>query len=709
MNRKQRRAGNATHTQRPESVQEIFARAVQFHHAGRLRDAEQSYRQVLAAQPGHADSLHRLGVIAYQAEQPASAVELIRKAITLNAVAASYHAHLGLALAALGSRDEAVVASRAALRLDPNQPDTQNNLGVLLEQQGELDQAEDCYRKAIALAPDFPNAHGNLGAVLRTAGKPVEAIACLRRALEIYPNQPEVLNNLALALLAQDDRRGALGAAMRSLALEETAQTKRIFVACAKDVRFESDAEILRPLLLRALMENWDRPADLARVCADLVKHTSDMANDALLMALLRLTPNLDMELERMLTASRRDFLRDTMTDGRLADALHFYSALAQQCFINEYVFGADETAWAGQLRDRLVAALDADMPTPPHWLVAVAAYFPLRTLASPGRLLKRSWPSEIESILTQQIREPEEEERLRAAIPRLTQINDAGSRLVQAQYENNPYPRWVRCGTAEPSDLQLYLRQTFPFSTLEPIGAGEGADILVAGCGTGRNAIETTQKFQGARTLAIDLSLASLGHAARKSREMGLGIEYAQADLLELGALDRRFDLIEAVGVLHHLADPFAGWRVLLSLLRPGGVMMLGFYSDVARRELPRIPGQGITADDIRRERQRLLETSQQRDVLAASTDFFTTSTCRDLLFHVQEQRVTLAAIGDFLRGYNLTLLGFSVDDDVLAAYQSRFSGDPGATNLDHWQAFESDNPDTFSGMYQFWVQKPA
>ena len=128
-----------------------------------------------------------------------------------------------------------------------------------------------------------------------------------------------------------------------------------------------------------------------------------------------------------------------------------------------------------------------------------------------------------------------------------------------------------------------------------------------------------------------------------------------------------------------------------------------------MARRELPRIPGQGITADDIRRERQRLLETSQQRDVLAASTDFFTTSTCRDLLFHVQEQRVTLAAIGDFLRGYNLTLLGFSVDDDVLAAYQSRFSGDPGATNLDHWQAFESDNPDTFSGMYQFWVQKPA
>ncbi len=706
MNRKQRRAGKIAPS--AASVPETFAHAVQFHHAGRLAEAQVLYRRVLTMEPRHADSLHRLGVIAYQAGQPQSAAELIRKAIAQNAVAAPYHLHLGLALAALGRVEEAVAASHIALKLDPRQPDIHNNLGVLLMQLGQWEAAADCYRQAIALAPELPNAHGNLGIVLRWMGRPVEALASLVRSLDIQPEQPEVLSNLALARLAQGDARGALEAALRGLALEETPQSRRLFVQCVTDLRFAGEADTLRPWLLRALTEGWDRPGDLARVSADVVKHAGDLAGDALLHALLRLTPNLDMELETRLTALRRDFLRD-VRDGSDPGALEFYSALAQQCFINEYVFdhGEDEIAQARELRDKMISGVETGAPVPAAWLIAVAAYFPLGALPSARLLLERSWPDAVEAILTQQIREPEEEQRLRTGIARLTEIADAGSRVVRAQYEENPYPRWIRAGTAEAQDLTFYLRQAFPYAKLAPVSAGAGVDILIAGCGTGRNAIETAQKFAGARTLAVDLSLNSLAHAARKSREMGLEIEYAQADLLALESLERRFDLIEAVGVLHHLADPLAGWRVLLSLLRPGGVMMLGFYSEVARRNLPRIAGQG--AADVRRERQRLLETSDQREVLLASADFFTTSTCRDLLFHVQEHHLTLAGIGQFLDDHGLVLLGFSVDDAVLAAYRRRFADDPAATDLEHWQEFERDNPDTFAGMYQFWVQKSA
>jgi tetratricopeptide (TPR) repeat protein/SAM-dependent methyltransferase len=704
VNRKQRRAAGPAQPALPD----IFATAVQFHHAGRLAEAEQLYRRVLAAEPRHADSLHRLGVIAYQAGQPASAVELIRQAIAQRAGSAPYHLHLGLALGALGRIDEAVAASRVALKLDPGQPDIHNNLGVLLMQQGQWEEAAQCYRQAIALAPHLPNAHGNLGIVLRSMGKPVEAIACLTRSLEIHPAQPEILSNLALAYLVQGDRKRALDAALRGLALDENPQSRRLFVQCVKDLRFAGEAEMLRPSLLRALGEGWDRPSDLARVSADLIKHSGNVTGDALLYLLLRLTPNLDMELETFLTASRRDLLRDAMREGDTA-VPDFYAALAQQCFINEYVFShsEEEIAQAGALRDKMIAALETDAPISPVWLVAVAAYLPLHSIPSASRLLDRPWPGAVEAILTQQIREPEEERRLRTEIPRLTDINDAGSRAVQAQYEENPYPRWVRAGTADAEDLTGYLRQNFPHAKVATVGAGEGVDILIAGCGTGRNAIETTQKFAGARTLAVDLSRSSLAHAVRKSREMGLEIEYAQADLLALGTLERQFDMIEAVGVLHHLADPLAGWRVLLSLLRPGGVMLLGFYSEVARRNLPRIAGG--RADDIRRERQHLLETSDQRDVLRASADFFTTSTCRDLLFHVQEHHLTLAGIGEFLRAHDLTLLGFAADDDVQAAYRRRFPDDASATDLDHWQAFEADNPDAFAGMYQFWVQKRA
>lgn len=88
-------------------------------------------------------------------------------------------------------------------------------------------------------------------------------------------------------------------------------------------------------------------------------------------------------------------------------------------------------------------------------------------------------------------------------------------------------------------------------------------------------------------------------------------------------------------------------------------------------------------------------------------SADFFSISECRDLLFHVQEHRMTLAGIDTFLRENNLTFLGFDIAADVLQAYKRRFPGDRAATNLSQWQIFENENPDTFIGMYQFLIQK--
>src|SRR5260370_20286045 len=85
-----------------------------------------------------------------------------------------------------------------------------------------------------------------------------------------------------------------------------------------------------------------------------------------------------------------------------------------------------------------------------------------------------------------------------------------------------------------------------------------------------------------------MDLSLSRLCYAKRKTCELGLkNVEYAQADILKLQSIDRSFDVIEAGGVLHHLAEPFAGWRVLLSILRPGGLMRLGLYSRRGRQDI--------------------------------------------------------------------------------------------------------------------------
>jgi hypothetical protein len=88
--------------------------------------------------------------------------------------------------------------------------------------------------------------------------------------------------------------------------------------------------------------------------------------------------------------------------------------------------------------------------------------------------------------------------------------------------------------------------------------------------------------------------------------------------------------------------------------------------------------------------------------------SDFFNTSACRDLLFHVQEHRLTLPQIDGFLRRHDLHFIGFDLDARVVAKFRARFPEDEGMTDLDRWHVFETEHPTTFAAMYQFWIQKP-
>lgn len=267
------------------------------------------------------------------------------------------------------------------------------------------------------------------------------------------------------------------------------------------------------------------------------------------------------------------------------------------------------------------------------------------------------------------------------------------------------------------PTTFDVYLHRQLPLAHLPDLGKPEGVEVLIAGCGTGQHSIETTQRLIGVHTLAVDLSLTSLCYAQRKTRALGLkNLRYAQADIMQLGAIGRTFDLIEAGGVLHHLADPLAGWRVLISILRSGGIMRVGLYSELARshviaaRAFITERGYGSSADDIRRFRQDMMMTGSETAAKLASghRDFFSTSECRDLLFHCQEHRFTLPLISAFLAESRLEFLGFDIEGSALAQFRRRFPDRSALTDLDLWNAFEAENPHTFIGMYQFFVRKP-
>ena len=572
-----------------------------------------------------------------------------------------------------------------------------------------------------------------------------EAEACYRRLLAIRPDDVLALNNFAALRMVLGDFAMAMNLIARSLSIQETPKAKRLFAAVARQLRWTGDGGGIRQVMTRALSEPWTRPAKLAPAASEIIKlhpvtgsmiaraaaawprllpatelygadGLSALAADTLLQALLCATPNCDIGLENFLTNTRRLLLAAAQSGEDQPQALAFHAALARQCFINEYVFALseDEAREAEILRGQVAGALETGAPLSPLAVAALASYFPLHAVPQASRLLARQWPEPILVLLTQQIREPEEERQLAGALTALTGIDDDVSRIVQAQYEENPYPRWLTSAPPEERvPLFFELSQKFAIPFARPNHTGHD-DILVAGCGTGQNAIEWALKYAGAELLAVDLSRASLGYAARKARELQLGaITFAQADILEMGSLVRRFDAIECAGVLHHLADPWSGWKSLLALLKPGGFMFLGLYSRTGRANIAKArdriadTGYPASASGIRHCRQALLARQADFEATVTSEDFFSVSACRDLIFHVQEQGTGLDEIAAFLTENGLALLGFELEGPVRQAYLARHPGDPQTTDLKKWQHFEAENPDIFAGMYQFWVQK--
>ena len=213
---------------------------------------------------------------------------------------------------------------------------------------------------------------------------------------------------------------------------------------------------------------------------------------------------------------------------------------------------------------------------------------------------------------------------------------------------------------------------------------------------------------------MAVDLSLCSLAYAQRKTNELGVNnLEYLQADILDLGQLNRKFDIIESGGVLHHMDDPMAGWRVLVDLLKPGGLMKIGLYSEFARGHITKVRSEiaslelDASEDEIRNFRQSLKESKNlDHQSLSVFSDFFSLSMLRDLIFHVQEHCFSLLQIQTCLDELGLKFCGLE-DKNIVSAFREFHGDGSDIYDLAMWNQFEESNPDVFIGMYQFWCQK--
>jgi len=236
------------------TVAEVFSQAWQNHQAGNYSHAEQLYRQILQADPSHADSWCFLGAACQAQGKLTEAETHYRRAVQLMPSHPSAQNCLGILLAERGNLDEAAASFQQLLSCRPTDAEAHNNLGQVRARQGRFDQAIASYQQALGLRPDFPAARTNLSQALqqnrvqarpapaqvteRGTGSPAlvqaanqrgvafaqegrldEASSCFQQALQLQPDDADSHNNLGIVLDLQGKREEAIAEYHRALRL----------------------------------------------------------------------------------------------------------------------------------------------------------------------------------------------------------------------------------------------------------------------------------------------------------------------------------------------------------------------------------------------------------------------------------------------------------------------------------------------------------
>ena len=659
-----------------------LARAVEAHRAGDLAQAEILYGRVFLLKPEHPGAHYGLGCLRMEA----------------------------------GELSSAEARFRSTLEQEPHHADALLNLGVVLFRTGALAAAEDALRQALELDPRSVPALHNLGAVMMAQGKDDVALEVRWRAVQADPESTDawvafarVFGSVTFAPENVDDE---LVDVLAACLLRDDLEHQSL---ASQAVRILGS----RPLL-GAVLRAAER-GDTTALRAELNRGETLAALSApVLRLLLERTVIPDSGFERLLTALRAH-LADSAPDLRHPELL---MSLARQCFLNGYLYQHSPAEVA-----RVEAVADAmagrDIGSDPLDLIRtgiIASYMPLLEWDRSEEVLH--WAeamnppnAALDGLVVQQIVEPAEEFALRDEIPRLGRVTEQVSREVQDQYEEHPYPRWTSVDRSTPVSPARVMRELFPGIGLERLDALEAPNVLVAGCGTGRHLFIVRNRFADARILGIDLSLSSLAFAWRKCRGSGIDdVALMHGDILSLGDWQEPFDIIESVGVLHHLEEPVRGWRILRDKLKPGGLMKIGLYSELARRQVVEarefIADRGYEATDggIRAARPAIVDHFRGREAtLQRWPDFYTMEACRDLLFHVQEHRFTLPRIARIIEELGLDFLGFEhASPGAMKRFEEMHADGADPRSLQAWDRVEQANPDLFRGMYQFWLRRP-
>jgi tetratricopeptide (TPR) repeat protein len=173
--------------------------ALAHHRAGRLQEAEQSYRAILAQNPNDPDTLHLLALLAHQVGHSQAGVEMLERAVAIKADP-QYLSNLAELYRAVGQYDRGIACGLRAVEAAPNLCAAHTNLAALFQAANRLPEAQAAARRAVAIAPQDSAANRVLGNVLFSSGNLLDARTHLETAINLNPQDAAACSNLGILL-----------------------------------------------------------------------------------------------------------------------------------------------------------------------------------------------------------------------------------------------------------------------------------------------------------------------------------------------------------------------------------------------------------------------------------------------------------------------------------------------------------------------------
>ncbi|WP_413681818.1 tetratricopeptide repeat protein [Prochlorococcus sp. MIT 1323] len=759
-----------------KSGRQLLKAAVKAHTAGNIQIAEELYLKAIDSGFHHEIAFSNLGVIYKNTDRKQKALEIYKQAISVNPSFADAYANLGNLLRDLGNLDQALASTLKSLELNPDNHTAHMNLGGIYKDLDNLDQALASTLKSLELKPDNHTAHMNLGGIYKDLGNLDQALSSTLKSLELKPDNPDALSNLGGIYKDLGNLDQALTSTLKSIELKPESPNAQLnlggiykdlgnlnqaLASTLKSLELKPDNPVainnikglidqlnlsqsnannvtrayelllnqteishrkLSKIFLQAFLSTIQKGSTSDPIISDGNEAFKTLAADWRFRKSLTLMIPPSSEAEKFFTRLRKELLILAIQKGSIPPQLKLLTeALAAQCFLNEYVYATsqEEEQAVAQLIDAAAESQEAIN----QYLAIIGCYTAIHTTSLNPELIKNYPTPDFESkeLITTQFKEPRQEKKIKASFQESSNITNTTSHLVQELYDENPYPRfkysdYTASELAKPIVNAIELETTrknlvFP-EELSSLNANP--KVLIAGCGTGSQVIESS-RYKNAQITAIDLSSSSLAYAIRRTGEYEMSnITFKRMDLLNVSELGNMFDVIECSGVLHHMEQPAEGLSALVQQLKPGGYIILGLYSEIARKVIvdarKTIQTLGIesTPQSIREFRKKVLHAEfQELAPLQQIQDFYSVSTCRDLCFHIQEHRFTTDELKKLLASQRLIFCGFILPDQIKRLYQKQYPEDSDMNSLKNWGKFEKEHPSTFVGMYQFWAQK--